>query len=105
MKNLANNVLHASRLKTIRNLMQKDLESIGRPFGEFIPGGNATAPGQIDRQIEIVKKLKIKGKTVTVPESLKRGLGVYDEPTLDILTKKEKREVRRQSRKARRKAL
>lgn len=105
MKNLANNVLHASRLKTIRNLMQKDLESIGRPFGEFIPGGNATAPGQIDRQIEIVKKLKIKGKTVTVPESLKRGLGVSDEPTLDILTKKEKREVRRQSRKARRKAL
>ena len=105
MKNLANNVLHASRLKTIRNLMQKDLVSIGRPFGEFIPGGNATAPGQIDRQIEIVKKLKIKGKTVTVPESLKRGLGVSDEPTLDILTKKEKREVRRQSRKARRKAL
>ena len=105
MKNLANNVLHASRLKTIRNLMQKDLESIGRPFGEFIPGGNATAPGQIDRQIEIVKKLKIKGKTVTVPESFKRGLGVSDEPTLDILTKKEKREVRRQSRKARRKAL
>ena len=105
MKNLANNVLHPSRLKTIRNLMQKDLESIGRPFGEFIPGGNATAPGQIDRQIEIVKKLKIKGKTVTVPESLKRGLGVSDEPTLDILTKKEKREVRRQSRKARRKAL
>ena len=105
MKNLANNVLHASRLKTIRNLMQKDLESIGRPFGEFIPGGNATAPGQIDRQIEIVKKLKIKGKTVTVPESLKRGLGVSDEPTLDILTKKEKREVRSQSRKARRKAL
>ena len=105
MKNLADNVLHASRLKTIRNLMQKDLESIGRPFGEFIPGGNATAPGQIDRQIDIVKKLKIKGKTVTVPESLKRGLRVSDEPTLDILTKKEKREARRRARKARRKAL
>jgi len=105
MKNLADNELHASRLKTIRNLMQKDLESIGRPFGEFIPGGNATAPGQIDRQIDIVKKLKIKGKTVTVLESLKRGLRVSDEPTLDILTKKEKREARRRARKARRKAL
>ena len=104
MKNLADNELHASRLKTIRNLMQKDLESIGRPFGEFIPGGNATTPGQIDRQIDIVKKLKIKGKTVTVPESLKRGLRVSDEPTLDILTKK-KREARRRARKARRKAL
>jgi arylsulfatase A-like enzyme len=105
MKNLADNELHASRLKTIRNLMQKDLESIGRPFGEFIPGGNATTPGQIDRQIDIVKKLKIKGKTVTVPESLKRGLRVSDEPTLDILTKKEQREARRRARKARRKAL
>ena len=105
MKNLADNELHASRLKTIRNLMQKDLESIGRPFGEFIPGGNATTPGQIDRQIDIVKKLKIKGKTVTVPESLKRGLRVSDGPTLDILTKKEKREARRRARKARRKAL
>ena len=105
MKNLADNELHASRLKTIRNLMQKDLESIGRPFGEFIPGGNATAPGQIDRQIDIVKKLKIKGKTVMVPESLKRGLRVSDEPTVDILTKKEKREARRRARKARRKAL
>ena len=105
MKNLADNELHASRLKAIRNLMQKDLESIGRPFGEFIPGGNATAPGQIDRQIDIVKKLKIKGKTVMVPESLKRGLRVSDEPTLDILTKKEKREARRRARKARRKAL
>ena len=105
MKNLAGNVAYDSRIKKMRQRMQEDLESIGRPFGEFIPGGNATAPGQIDRQIEIVKKLKIKGKTVTVPESLKRGLRVSDEPTLDILTKKEKREARRRARKARRKAL
>ena len=104
MKNLADNVVHASRMKKIRNLMQKDLEAIGRPFGEFIPGGNATDPGQIDRQIDIVKKLKIKGKTVTVPESLKKGLGVSDEPTLDKVTKKEKREARRKAREARREA-
>ena len=104
MKNLADNVVHASRMKKIRNLMQKDLEAIGRPFGEFIPGGNATAPGQIDRQIDIVKKLKIKGKTVTVPESLKKSLGVSDEPTLDKVTKKEKREARRKAREARREA-
>ncbi len=104
MKNLADNVVHASRMKKIRNLMQKDLEAIGRPFGEFIPGGNATAPGQIDRQIDIVKKLKIKGKTVTVPESLKKSLGVSDEATLDKVTKKEKREARRKAREARREA-
>jgi hypothetical protein len=104
MKNLADNVAHASRMKKIRNLMKKDLEAIGRPFGEFIPGGNATDPGQIDRQIDIVKKLKIKGKTVTVPESLKKGLEVSDEPPLDKLTTKVKREARRKARQARRKA-
>ena len=104
MNNLADNVAYDSRIKKMRQRMQEDLKAIGRPFGEFIPGGNATAPGQIDRQIEVVKKLKIKGKTVTVPESLKRGLRVSDEPTLDILTKK-KREARRRARKARRKAL
>ena len=104
MKNLADNLVYASRIKKIRNLMQKDLEAIGRPFGEFIPGGNASAPGQIDRQIDIVKKLKIKGKTVTVPESLKKGLGVSRELTLDKLATKEKREARRKARKALRKA-
>ena len=84
--------------------MQEDLDAIGRPFGEFIPGGNATDPGQIDREIEVVKKLKIKGKTVTVPESLKKGLGVSRESTLDKLATKEKREARRKARKALRKA-
>ena len=62
------------------------------------------APGQIDRQIDIVKKLKIKGKTDTVPESLKKSLGVSDEATLDKVTKKEKREARRKAREARREA-
>ena len=84
--------------------MQKDLEAIGRPFGEFIPGGNATDPGQLDRHIEVVKKLKIKGKTITVPESLKKGMGVSDKPPLDKLIKKEKREARKKAREARRKA-
>ena len=53
--------------------------------------------------IEVVKKLKIKGKTVTVPESLKKGLGVSRESTLDKLATKEKREARRKARKALRK--
>ena len=44
--------------------MQRDLEAIGRPFGEFILGGNAAEPGQIDKQIEIVKQLEIQGKKV-----------------------------------------
>ena len=52
--------------------MQQGLEVIGRPFGEFISGGNAAEPGQIDKQIEIFKQLEIKGKTVRVPEEAER---------------------------------
>ena len=104
MKNLAGNVAYESRIKKMRQHMQEDLEAIGRPFGEFIPGGNATDPGQIDMQIEVVKKLKIKGKTITVPESLKKGMGVFDKSPQDKLIKKEKREARKKAREARRKA-
>ncbi len=83
----------------MRDLMQYDLEVIGRPFGEFIPGGNTAEPGQIDKQIEIVKPLEIKGKTVTVPRSLTKNLGVTDEPTPDDkATKKAEREKRKKAR-------
>ena len=99
MNNLAYNKAQATRIKEMRNLMQQDLEAIGRPFGEFIPGGNAAEPGRIDKQIEIVKQLKIKGKTVTVPEALKKDLGVTDEPTPDDkATRKAEREARRKAR-------
>lgn len=100
MKNLAYNKDQATRIKEMRYLMKQDLEVIGRPFGEFIPGGNAAEPGQINKQIEIVKRLEIKGKTVTVPRALKKGLGVTDEPTPDDKAKrKAKREARRKARK------
>ena len=100
MKNLASNKSQATRIKEMRHLMRQDLEVIGRPFGEFISGGNATEPGQIDKQIDIVKKLEIKGKTVTVPEALKKDLGVIDEPVPDDKAKiKAEREARRKARK------
>ena len=93
MNNLAYHKDQAGRLKEMRHLMQEDLEVIGRPFAEFIPGGNTAEPGQIDKQIEIVKQLEIKGKTVTVPRALKKNLGVNDEPTPDDKAKrKAKRE-------------
>ena len=100
MKNLAYQKAQATRLKEMRYRMQQDLKVIGRPFGEFIPGGNAAEPGQIGKQIEIVKQLEIKGKTVTVPRALKRNLGVTDEPIPDDKVKrKAKREARRKARK------
>ena len=99
MKNLAYKKAQATRIRELRNLMQQDLEAIGRPFGEFIPGGNAAEPGQIDRQIEIVKQLEIRGKTVTVPEALRTNLGVKDELTPnDKAKRRAKREARRKAR-------
>ena len=100
MKNLAYKKSQTNRIKEMRYMMGKDLEAVGRPFGEFIPGGNAAEPGQIDKQIEIVKQLIIKGKTVTVPEDLKKNFGVAEEPNQDDKSKrKKKREARKKNRK------
>ena len=99
MKNLANKRGHGSRLKAMRDLMQQDLEAVGRPYGEFIPGANTAEPGQIDKQIKIVKQLEIKGKKVTVPRALRTELGVTDEPAPDDKAKKKaKREMRKKAR-------
>ena len=99
MTNLAYKKAQATRMKQMRNLMQQDLEVIGRPFGEFIPGGNAALPGQIDKQIEIVKQLNIKGKTVRVPAALKKTLGGTDAIIPDDKAKKKaEREARKKAR-------
>ncbi len=99
MRNLAHKKAQANRIKEMRHLMQHDLELVGRPFGEFIPGGNAAKPGQIDKQIELVKQLEIRGKTVNVPEALKKSQGVTDEPALDDKAKKiAEREERKKAR-------
>jgi arylsulfatase A-like enzyme len=99
MENLAYHSEQAPRMKEMRDLMQQDLEAIGRPFGEFIPGGNAAEPGQIDTQIEIVKQLEIRGKKVTVPNALRINPGVADEPASDDRAKrKAEREARRKAR-------
>ena len=102
MENLAYSPEQATRLKKMRELLQVDLEAIGRPFGEFIPGGNAVEPGQIDKQIEMVKQLDIQGKKVVVPESLMKNSGAVEEPTTpdDKETKKAEREARREAREA-----
>ena len=65
--NLAAVPEHAAQLQKMRAMLTAELHAGGRPFGEFVPGGNAAAPGQIDAQIAQVKKLLIRGKTVTVP--------------------------------------
>jgi hypothetical protein len=51
----------------MREWLRRDLVSLRRPFGEFIPGGNAAPPGLIDEQLALVKQIKIQGKTITLP--------------------------------------
>ncbi len=68
MNNLAAGAEHADQLNRMRQMLREDLERMGRPFGEFVPGGNAAPPGQIDEQIAMVKKMKIDGKSVSVTD-------------------------------------
>ncbi len=58
---------HAAVLMAMRASLTAELKLSGRPFGEFLPGGNAAPPGQIDRQLAQVKTLVVQGKTVIVP--------------------------------------
>jgi len=73
-RNLAGNPDYSRTLADMRRILRKDLESFGRPFGEFVPGGNAAPAGLIDEQVELVKNMKIVGKKVTLPDG-----GVFDE--------------------------
>ena len=49
-------------------MLRSDLESFTRPFGEFVPGGNGAPAGLIDEQIRLVKKMKIAGKKIILPD-------------------------------------
>ncbi len=67
-KNLADRPAHRRRLEEMRGMLTEDLKSFNRPFGEFVPGGNASPPGLVDDQIALVKRIKIQGKTVILPD-------------------------------------
>jgi len=71
MKNLVSSPEYAPKLRDLQQELVSVLQTFDRPYGEFIPGGNAAAPGQLEKQFELVKQLKIKGKDVVVPPGLK----------------------------------
>ena len=99
MQNLANNERQADRLREMRSLMKQDLEAIGRPFGEFIPGLNTSPAGQINEQLALVRQIKIQGKKIMVPEALRGKAGETDQSKVDDkINKKAKRELRKKSR-------
>ena len=99
MQNLADDTRQADRLREMRAFMQQDLEAIGRPFGEFIPGRNTSPPGQINKQLAMVKQIEIKGKKISVPEMLRGKAEEARKPNMDGKEdKKAKRELRKKSR-------
>ncbi|MCK4616718.1 MAG: sulfatase-like hydrolase/transferase, partial [Pirellulales bacterium] len=101
MQNLAHDERHTDRLREMRALMQQDLEAIGRPFGEFIPGLNTSPSGQINEQLAMVKQIEIKGKKISVPEMLRGKAKENEGPNVDGKEdKKAKRELRKKSRQA-----
>ena len=67
-RNLAANPRYGERLKTMRGILKRYAETFDRPFGEFVKGGNAAPPGLIDEQVELVKKMRIEGKKIVLPD-------------------------------------
>jgi hypothetical protein len=96
-RNLAANPKYSKTLADMRRMLKKDLESFGRPFGEFVTGGNATPPGLIDEQVELVKRIKIAGKRIILPDG--RVLDEQSKP--DRQRKLTERESRRTGKKRR----
>lgn len=68
-RTLATDPAHAAQLASMKKLLTARLQQIGSPFGEFLPGSNTTAPGQLDKQIAAIKKMKIEHKTVIIPNT------------------------------------
>ena len=101
MQNLAHDERHADRLREMRALMKQDLEAIGRPFGEFIPGLNTSPSGQINEQLAMVKQIEIKGKKSLFQRCYEAKPKRMREPNVDGKEdKKAKRELRKKSRQA-----
>lgn len=99
-RNLAHNPDYRRRLAQMQDMLKQDLESFGRPFGEFVPGGNAAPKGLIDEQIETVKKIKIEGKNVVLPAETAPGKRPESDGRRDSTEKKRQRiETREQRRK------
>jgi arylsulfatase A-like enzyme len=95
--NLAQNPKHRQKLTEMKTILTQYLKTFDRPFGEFIPGADAVPPGQIDKQLELIKKIKIQGKNVILPPEVKI------EPAKPTSTKTSKKLLREQRRNARKK--
>ncbi len=99
LKNLAHDPKYKNRLAMMKTLLTDSLKKFDRPFGEFVPGGNAAPGGSIDKQIAQVKTLKIQGKTVILPD----GAVAEEKAPATNDRKRQEREKRRSEKKSEKK--
>ncbi len=71
LKNLVDDPEYRVKLQEMRKVLRETIETTGRPYGEFVPGGNALSPGQVTEQQELARRMKIQGKTVILPDDMK----------------------------------
>ena len=71
MKNMAYDTGHSGILDQMKKLLDGYLKAVGRPFGEFISSGNAALPGQVNKEIEIVKQFEVNGEKIVIPKKQK----------------------------------
>ncbi len=71
LENLVDQPEYRSKLQEMRKLLTETIETTGRPYGEFVPGGNALGPGQLTEQQQMARRMKIQGKSVILPDDLK----------------------------------
>ena len=74
MDSLIGHPEYTSMIKDMKKELTKVLQTMSRPYGEFVPGSDTSGPGQMDEKIALVEQLHVKGKKVTIPDSLKSKL-------------------------------
>jgi hypothetical protein len=76
MNNLAYEAEYADKLQRMKELMSNYLHQIGRPFGEFIPTGNAGMPGQLEKEIMVMKNTQFIGSDIILPDFNRRKIDI-----------------------------
>jgi arylsulfatase A-like enzyme len=70
-ENLVTQPEFSGKLREMRQMLTNVILSSERPYGELVPGGNALGPGQVEEQQKLARQMKIQGKNVTLPDSMK----------------------------------
>jgi hypothetical protein len=68
LNNLFGQKKYEQVVRSLRQKLTENIQAIGRPYGEFLSGPDTIKPGHVSEQFELVRQLKIRGKTVILPD-------------------------------------